>query len=968
MDTVLKDSLAIQTSLISDLILPQRKDQEDNQGNNGDNGNSKNNGNNGNSDNNDNQTENNNDDRLNEKNSESESENDSDNEVTESDNQEGDNNLTGTDTETDNNTSNNFSFGIGASETGFVEITSDELFGSKGKTEIDLSTLKTNEVKFEIINNKDLKIVIIFTNEYLYIKDAYNDDTRWGLKTFQFSDRNLTLKQILQPETEITDPVVNPELPPVDNTNPTDNGGTETPVGENTQLPTGDGTGTTPPTDTPTDNGTGTTDNTGGTTTGENTEIPTGTGENTEIPTGETNETPTDNIDSATYVFSKDSVSDTINNLNNVDATTNYNTLILKDLSQSDVSITIENRVNLLITITQTNVTLKIENAFAKDGAATINSFVFSDGTIPADKLQIFAITDVGTALYVNQGTDGDDNLDTSSDISDSQGSIIGLAGNDTLQGGAGDDFLSGGLGNDSYVVKLGSGNDSISETNESGANIDVLILKGLTLADVSFQKTNDTDLTIVLNASGETVQIIGAFNTETAIESFQFDDSSLTMADVQTLVEPILVVDPPIEVIDPIEDTVNAISGSAIDETLIGTDQDDAISGNAGNDTLDGGLGNDQLKGGVGDDSYIFTQGSGYDSIDETDSSGAGGNDTVILKGIAQADVDLVKSNSDLYITLKNSDDSLSITGAFDNENNLAIESFEFADGTILSNSEVNDSATEVLYSEIYYSTVDGVLYDKEIAAPSTVKRTLNGTDDNDLLQGTTDNEILLGLAGNDTIRGDAGDDQLSGGAGADRLRGGTGDDLINGGEDNDVLFSGQGNDQLEGYSGNDTLFGGVGENTLSGGEGHDSLYGRKGDDLLIGNAGDDALRGGEGDDVLLGGVGRDFLRGGYGDDTFILNDLKRIDRIADFTSGSDKIQLDHKNFAALTVGELNADNFSSATDVVNGITATNYLIYNTTTGGLYYDADANGADPAIEIAILAKAPELTIADLSII
>jgi hypothetical protein len=28
-------------------------------------------------------------------------------------------------------------------------------------------------------------------------------------------------------------------------------------------------------------------------------------------------------------------------------------------------------------------------------------------------------------------------------------------------------------------------------------------------------------------------------------------------------------------------------------------------------------------------------------------------------------------------------------------------------------------------------------VLYDKEIAAPSTVKRTLNGTDDNDLLQG---------------------------------------------------------------------------------------------------------------------------------------------------------------------------------------------------------------------------------------
>jgi Ca2+-binding RTX toxin-like protein len=59
-------------------------------------------------------------------------------------------------------------------------------------------------------------------------------------------------------------------------------------------------------------------------------------------------------------------------------------------------------------------------------------------------------------------------------------------------------------------------------------------------------------------------------------------------------------------------------------------------------------------------------------------------------------------------------------------------------------------------------------------------------------------------------------------------------------------------------------TVTGGAGDDVLYGGTGDETLVGSGGDDALFGNAGDDLLRGGNGNDVLQGEAGSDVLRGG--------------------------------------------------------------------------------------------------------
>jgi len=78
------------------------------------------------------------------------------------------------------------------------------------------------------------------------------------------------------------------------------------------------------------------------------------------------------------------------------------------------------------------------------------------------------------------------------------------------------------------------------------------------------------------------------------------------------------------------------------------------------------------------------------------------------------------------------------------------------------------------------------------------------------------------------------------------------------------------------------------------------DRFDGGQGADYISGGNGSDVLEGGSGKDTLIGGNGDDILRGGTGADTFMFltaaeasasGDL--VDRITDFQSGQDKIDL---------------------------------------------------------------------------
>ncbi len=148
-----------------------------------------------------------------------------------------------------------------------------------------------------------------------------------------------------------------------------------------------------------------------------------------------------------------------------------------------------------------------------------------------------------------------------------------------------------------------------------------------------------------------------------------------------------------------------------------------------------------------------------------------------------------------------------------------------------------------------------------------------------------------------------------------------------------------------------------------------------------LIGSALGDLIIGSTGNDTLAGGLGNDTLTGGTGNDFFVFNTLPNnktnVDLITDFVSGKDHLQFSKAIFTGITTAAgtglgttLTAKEFVSSTTATSGTTATSHLIYNTATGGLYYDADGNAKGAAVEVAILGTTthPALVAADILII
>ena len=96
-------------------------------------------------------------------------------------------------------------------------------------------------------------------------------------------------------------------------------------------------------------------------------------------------------------------------------------------------------------------------------------------------------------------------------------------------------------------------------------------------------------------------------------------------------------------------------------------------------------------------------------------------------------------------------------------------------------------------------------------------------------------------------------------------------------------------------------------------------------------------------------------------------LNAATNKDWISDFVSGQDQIRLDKDIFTTLTtVGTLNAAYFKAST---TGAAEDNndYILYNTSSGALFYDADGNGQGAAIQFATLTTKPAITANDFMI-
>lgn len=299
-----------------------------------------------------------------------------------------------------------------------------------------------------------------------------------------------------------------------------------------------------------------------------------------------------------------------------------------------------------------------------------------------------------------------------------------------------------------------------------------------------------------------------------------------------------------------------------------------------------------------------------------------------------------------------------------------------------------------------------------------------ISGSKGNDFLEGEGGNDTLIGGAGDDALLGGDGDNLIDGGSGNDELRAEDGNNQVNGGDGNDFIAIGDGNSTIRGGSGNDiynvgllstiveefnqgtdtvstysynytlgnnlenltlqdpafagkpVLLEEVNFNTRGTGNnlnnvingtflGNDSLYGLGGNDFLNGN-GDN--------DYLVGGLGKDTLTGGAGADRFLFSSpTEGIDIITDFNKAEgDKINVSKSGFSGGLTSDFLINITSSYTlsssQFTIGSTATDAsdrFIYNSSTGGLFFDIDGTGTQAQVQLATLQTDLSLSSSDI---
>lgn len=169
---------------------------------------------------------------------------------------------------------------------------------------------------------------------------------------------------------------------------------------------------------------------------------------------------------------------------------------------------------------------------------------------------------------------------------------------------------------------------------------------------------------------------------------------------------------------------------------------------------------------------------------------------------------------------------------------------------------------------------------------------------------------------------------------------------------------------DIIYGNKYSDLIKGSYGDDSVYGNKGADTLYGESGNDYVVGGAGKDTLYGNGGADELRGNGGNDVLNGGSGRDVFVFNTKlsgTNIDQIQGFNHNDDTIYLDDDIFTKLRTGGKHALSSSQYKENTTGraTDSDDRIIYNKSTGELFYDPDGSGSAARIKFAVINGGPD---------
>lgn len=350
-------------------------------------------------------------------------------------------------------------------------------------------------------------------------------------------------------------------------------------------------------------------------------------------------------------------------------------------------------------------------------------------------------------------------------------------------------------------------------------------------------------------------------------------------------------------------------LNGRGGQDNLFGGAGDDYLDGGANRDRLFGNFGDDQLYGGAGNDD--LNGGRGHDHL-----YGGAGNDRAFFN---------VSRDGADSVNLGSGSDVVNVSSATAGQVRLTFTSAEVGDGKAVDSGALANQ--------------DGGLAVRLQAE--------NGSDGLKGQVSRFDDEGITFLASSSGLTFDV-RDLVSGVARGDQFE--------------VVTLGTKGGDNLKAVLPNSAYY-------FNAGMGNDQVTGGNDNDFLVGGAGNDVLSGRRGNDKFIAGGGNDLMSGGAGDDAFIfnapLNASTNVDRISDFRSGDDMLQLDDAVFAGLAAGALDAGAFALSTSAGE---ADDRIIYDQSTGNLFFDGNGGARDDLTLFARLTNKANIAANDFMII
>jgi trimeric autotransporter adhesin len=355
---------------------------------------------------------------------------------------------------------------------------------------------------------------------------------------------------------------------------------------------------------------------------------------------------------------------------------------------------------------------------------------------------------------------------------------LNGDAGHDVLIGGGGDDLLNGGADNDRYLIfELTGGNDTVTDT---GGTDDVLVWNNGTSSNTYVNvsrggaSTSNANLVVQVFQEGALKQTTTINNQFSATSSAATTISASASAPASAI-EGVYIADDDLHL-----RMINGLTGTDVNELIVGTAAANTLTGNggvdfmyggAGNDTLHGGEGNDMLDGGAGNDALNGGNGNDRYQIMEL----TGGRDTVTDTG----------GTDDVLVWnyLPDSVTHVDVTRGGTGDANLIFNIYE--NGSLNQVTTINNQFGNALAPT---SAIEGFYINNEDIY-FRINNGLTGSNSDELIVGTSNANTISGNGGSDILFGAAGNDNLNGGDGEDFLLGGLGRDLLTGGLGSDYF-----------------------------------------------------------------------------------------------------------------------------------------------------------------------------------